>query len=101
MPKRERMGEAVLPRRSSPSISTFLRMSSPSPHSEAVLLELPRCLLAAEDEQQVGECAIEAATQAMQADCSCLLIVDADGRLKVRAAQGWPVESAERLAAGS
>ena len=65
-------------------------------------MELPRCLLAAEDEQQVGECAIEAAASAMQADCCVLLLVDAEGgRLKARAAQGWPMELLERLAADS
>jgi GAF domain-containing protein len=96
------MGEATLPQRSSsPSISSLLRMSLPSHHSEAVLLELPRCLLAAEDEQQVGECAIEAVATALQADASSLLLVDPDGQLKVRAARGWPAELVERLAADS
>jgi GAF domain-containing protein len=56
--------------------------------------------LAAEDEQQVGECAIEAAATAMQADSS-LLLLDSDGQLKVRAARGWPGELFEKLEAAS
>lgn len=63
-----------------------------SAETQAALLKLSRCLLAAIEERAVAECAVEVSAATLAADFCALVLPDAEGRLLVRAAHGWPEE---------
>jgi len=82
------------------SLDEMRRKLGASAEAQSALLEFSQRLLAAKDERDVLESAVEVAASALGADFSALAMADDEGRLFVRAVRGWPADYVGRLELG-